>query len=517
MGRNDSVIRIPGPWARAAASAFPDSFTTRAYREAARWSGVEPLSDPALSAERSFHVMGLYRRTELLQASRRTLESIRASIPSDTTRARFDRLFRPRGEWIVDLHDAALDWARLRMPGIHWRAVRAALGAAHRIPSAVDSVNEETLLRGMYALAVLAATDSSAFAATRTDMWRSDSNSTAAVLIFLRGYTEALHWYTEVIGFFLNEPWLPQAKSLRELVRTDWTSVAGQGFDPDLPRIETRLFGNPQAVPQYGIPPELFSRLVSARNPNATEWLRQHGQGALLRSLRWLPRGDTSLTLLRNGSENLRLTTVPRQSRESLNGFLEPRDAVAIDPGYSPLLAIGAVIHEWQHLLFRRRQLELFARGLAPRDSAFVELPGVQPHLAEGFAEWSAERILGPVAVRWPLLTLGELEKRADLARPGSQDQHTIGYALIRALGEALPAPGATTALLLRHAEDPSRIPAEPVLRNAWARYNGSSGQTLRTSMYPILTPEVTFTMDRDFPDVVTTRILVPARADAVR
>jgi hypothetical protein len=237
----------------------------------------------------------------------------------------------------------------------------------------------------------------------------------------------------------------------------------------------------------------------------------------LLRSLRWLPRGDTSLTLLRAGSETLRLTTVPRQSRESLNGFLEPRDAVVIDPGYSPLLAIGAVIHEWQHLLFRRRQLELFAGGLAERDPGFVELPGVQPHLAEGFAEWSAERILGPVAARWPLLTLGELEKRADLARPGSQDQHTIGYALVRALGEALPPPGATTALLLRHAQDPSRIPAEPVLRNAWARYRGSSGQTLRTSMYPILTPEVTFTMDRDFPDVVTTRILVPRSADAVR
>jgi hypothetical protein len=364
----------------------------------------------------------------------------------------------------------------------------------------------------MYGLAVLAATDSAAFAAARGDMWRSDSTSTAAVLTLLAGYTAALRWYTEVIGFLLGEPWLPEGRSLRNLVQAAWTPVAGQDFDPGLPRIEARWFGYPQAVPQYGIPPALFDRLVIAQNQSGTEWLRQHGQTALLRGLRRLPQGDSSLTLLRAGSETLRLTTVSRQSRESLNGFLEPYDVIAIDPGYSPLLAVGAVIHEWQHLLFRRRQLDVFARGLTTRNPAFIQLPGVQPHLAEGFAEWSAERILRPVAARWPLIALGELEKRADLARPGSQDQHAVGYALMSALAAALPKPGAATTLLLRHAEDPSRIPSEPVLRSAWLRYRRSPSQALRASTYPILTPEVTFTMDQDFPDVITTRILAPGR-----
>lgn len=41
-------------------------------------------------------------------AARATLESIRAALFSDGARARFDYLLRPGGEWIVDLHDAAL-------------------------------------------------------------------------------------------------------------------------------------------------------------------------------------------------------------------------------------------------------------------------------------------------------------------------------------------------------------------------------------------------------------------------
>jgi hypothetical protein len=208
---------------------------------------------------------------------------------------------------------------------------------------------------------------------------------------------------------------------------------------------------------------------------------------------------------------------VPGQARESLNGFLEPRDAIAIDPGYSPLLALGAVVHEWQHLIFRRRQLRALVAGYAEANSPSVELPGIQPYLAEGFAEWSTERILVPLVTRWPLLGLGELEKRAGLAHIGTDDPHTLGYALVRALAGALPNPSVTTDLLLKYADHPSGVVAEPLLRRAWGKYRGTPDRNLATPGHRLLIPEVTFTIEDGFPDIIATRILIPVDGNGKR
>lgn len=519
LGGNRAELRIPGAWLRAATSIPPESLASQAYRKAASEIGIEPLSGNLLAAERSQHVMGLYRRAELLAASQRTLLAIETAIPSDTTRARFHRIFRPRGQWVVDLHDAALAWARARAPNIGWEAARPALTGAHWLAPREREPEAEALPRALYGLAVLAATDSSAFAAAKASLWRSDSASAAAALLLLNGYTEGQHWYAEALNFFLRQPWVPGARggSIQDYVRRSWTTVYGARFEAPLPRIETRWFGYPQAVPQYGVPRMLFERLIHPENPGALEWLERNGEPDLLRTLRWLPQGDTSLSLLRTKTETLRLTTVSRQSRESLNGFLEPQDAIAIDPGYSPLLAVSAVVHEWQHLLFRRRQLERFAGALGNKVPPMLRLPWIQPHLAEGFAEWSSERILAPVTRRWPLLALGELEKRADLNQRGTEDQHALGYALVRALASALPDPSQTMDLLVRHAEDPAGIPREPALRGAWRSYRGAPGQKLRSPTFQVLIPEVTFTIDDGFPDVVATRILVPTGDGANR
>jgi hypothetical protein len=331
---------------------------------------------------------------------------------------------------------------------------------------------------------------------------------------------EGQRWYAEAVGFFLTEPWLPhrgRGRSIGDLVRDDWLLVRPPSSEPPAltPEIRTRLFGYPQAVPHYSVPPALFDRLVSADNQRARQWLRQQGRAALLQALRRLPAGDTSLVLLQFGRETVRLTTVPRQARESLNGFLEPRDVIAIDPGYSPLLALGAVVHEWQHLAFRRLQLDDFAAGL-PERAALVSLPGVQPYVAEGFAEWSAERILSPVVARWPLLGLGELEKRAGLARESARDEHVLGYALVGQLAAVLTDPAATTRLLLRYAEDPFRIDTEPALRAAWSRHRGARDYVFAAAMRRVLIPEVSFTVEDGFPDVIATRILVPPGPKAV-
>jgi len=518
-GRNDTLTRIPGRWVHAALAAPPASRATTAYQEAATRSGVTPLAGKALASERSHHIMGLYRRQELNGAAQQTLAAIRATLPGDSTRARFDRLFRPRGEWVVDLHDAALAWARSRAPQVGWGTVRRALAGARWLDTS-DSLAEEAVPRALYGLTVLAATDSAAFRAARSDLWRADSVSAAAVLLLLAGYAESQKWVVDALSFFLTQPWVAdgaQGRSLADYVRDDWRRVENSTGDDGLPEIRTRLFGHPQAVPHYGVPPSLFQRLVRADNVSARTWLELHGEARLLRTLRWLPPGDTSLVLLQVGSESIRLTTVPRQSRESLNGFLEPADAIAIDPGYSPLLALGTVVHEWQHLLFRRHQLEDFTRKLPAREAAVVELPGIEPYLAEGFAEWSTERILAPLVARWPLLALGELEKRAGLAQENTEDQHSIGYALVRALAAELPDPAATTRLLLRNATQPYNVGTERALRRAWRAHTGKPDRVFPVPASKILVPEVTFTIEDGFPDVIASRILIPPRGKGAR
>ena len=517
LRRNQALMQIPGPWLRAAAALVPESLTIRSYRTSASRSGIKPLLGAALMSNRSQHVMGLYRREELVTASRHTLEAIRSGIPSDSVRARFDAIFRPAGEWIVDVHDAALMLARRQMPGLHWIAARPALiGARWMAPN--DSMPDESLPRALYGLAVLAESDPRAYTAARSRLWNSDSASAKATLRLLQGYAEAKRWYSAALDFFLREHWLsyPTGTSLRDRVREDWRSALGQPYDTPIPEIQPRWFGYPQAVPRYGVPEALVRQLIVPVNPNASAWLARRGHASLLRALPRLPLGDTSLALLQAGSETMRLTTVSRRARESLNGFLESQDAIVIDPAYMPLLALSAVVHEWQHLLFHRIQLERRARSGQARSSAQVELPGVQPYLAEGFAEWSSERILAPLAERWPLLSLGELEKRADMIQRGSDEQHALGYALVQALATHLPDPHEVTALLLRHAERPSRILSHPSIRRAWGKYRGAPDRTLPGPTYGTLIPEVTFTLEDGFPDVVSTRILLP-RADEAR
>jgi hypothetical protein len=240
--------------------------------------------------------------------------------------------------------------------------------------------------------------------------------------------------------------------------------------------------------------------------------LEQHGEAGLLLALRLLPAGDTSLLLLQHGDEAIRVTSVPRQALENLNGFLEPHDAIAIDPGYSPLLALGAVVHEWQHLLFRQRQLQTYVAGLPARKNPIIELPWVEPYLAEGFAEWSTEQILEPLTQRWPLLGVGELQKRAGLAQADLTDHHVLGYALVRALAAAVRSPGTTTDLLLRNPDQPWGIVSTPVVARAWSGYGGVQDRVVGLPAQRVLIPEVTFTVEDGFPDVITSRILIPPR-----
>ena len=130
--------------------------------------------------------------------------------------------------------------------------------------------------------------------------------------------------------------------------------------------------------------------------------------------------------------------------------------------------------------------------------------------MAEGFAEWTTERILQPLQTRWPLLALGELEKRAGLIKNGADDQHSTGYALVATHAGALDDPARTAGLLLSHAEQPADIAGIPELRRAWKKHARERDRMLQAPPRRILIPEVTFTVEDGYPDVVVSRILMP-------
>ena len=502
-GRRDSLIRLAGPWLAATRARTSSDSLVPAYLRAAAAAGLPALSGESLAANAPLRALGAYQRSELVNASIRTLTAIRAGIAQPEVRARFDHLFRPRGTWQVDLHDVALARARAAMPSLRIEAAVPALAALGWLPSGSTS-NPGTIDLALYRLFGLQLTDSAAAGALLSRMASVDPVSARAVTVLLGGYRSAAGWYPDAIRFFLDEAWLPgqPARSIGDAVRAAWADSNGT------PAIETRPFGYPQAVPRYGVPDPLFGRLVHPDNWAAGEWLRRHGRGTFLEVLHRVAVEYGPAAALELPGETLRLSSPSSLTGEDGNGFLEARDVIAIDPGYAPLLAIGAVVHEWQHLLFQRRLLA----AIEPDSAGPAVLPGLNPWVAEGLAEWRAERILAPFTARFPLLGMAELEKRVRLARSRPDDQHVLGYRMVRALSAAVPDDARVAALLERAAVDPSgsAVLSDPDVGRAWAAFRREPDRTITAPSRRALVPELTFTIEDEYPDLVRTRIVTP-------
>ena len=502
-GRRDSLIRIPGPWlAATTAAAIADSLLP-AYRRAAAAAGLPVLAGDSLTTSAPLRALGVFQRAELVQAAVRTLEAIRAGITQPSVRARFDRIFRPRGAWQVDLHDVALARARAALPSLSLETAAPALAAVGWLPR--DTTRDPgTLDLALYRLFVLQNTDSAAAGALLARMATVEPVSAHAVRVLLGGYASAAGWYLEAIRFFLDEPWLAgrPARSIGDAVRAAWGDSGGT------PAVETRLFGYPQAVPRYGVPDALFEQLVHPDNWAAGEWLRRHGRGGFLEVLHRVAVEYGPAAALELPGETLRMASPRGLTGEDGNGFLEARDVIALDPGYFPLLAVGAVVHEWQHLLFQRRLLS----ALDPDGAGPEVLPGVNPFVAEGLAEWRAERILAPFTARFPLLGVAELEKRVRLARSRPDDQHVLGYELVRTLNAAIPDDARVVALLERAALDQSSsaVVSDPAVGQVWARFRREPDRTIAAPSRRALVPELTFTIEDEYPDLIRTRIVPP-------
>ena len=496
-GRGGDDVRLPGVWVSAARALPEDS----SYAAFARAAGIASLGGEALRNVAPLRALGLARRSEMVAASRRTLEAIRAQLPTPAVTVAFDRTFRTRGVWITDLHDAAVAQVRAGTPSFDPALTIPALASAGWL--ARSDSGSEAVSVALYRLHMLDAADSAEARSVREGMLQASPQSAAAVALMLRGYAAAERWHTDALRFLLFERWIggsAAARSVADLVRDDWR---GATDSLPIPAIASRRFGYPQAVPRYGVPDVLFDRLVQPENWSARQWLGRHGAGALLESLQLISVDLGDQALLESRGEVFRLTTVRRQSLESTNGLLEPRDAILVDPGYAPLLALGAVIHEWQHLAAERVR-----RSAIRVDGGTIRMPAPDPFVAEGIAEWQTERILSILGSVFPLLAVHEPEKRARLRAGSDVEHHALGYAMVRALAAAVPDRARLTTLLFDALADPAAVSRASEPRRAWARFGGPELVVSAPSLR-VLVPETTFTIEDGYPDVVATRIRV--------
>lgn len=495
------TLVLPGRWLAAAVAHGETTESMRAaYTELTLRSGLSPLPPDSVARFGLFRVMGLYRREELSAATIATLTRLRANLRTDTALVRFDYLFRPNGRWQVDIHDVALVRARRPFPTISWQAVRPALASA----GLIDATNGlEAVPLALYRLYVQSETDSTAFRSTQALLRQSDQAAAAQIFALVTSYGEAAQWFISALHFLLEERWVITGAAVRspaELVRESWRSASL------VPEIRVRAFGYPEGAVRIGSDSSLIGAVLQPENASARAWLAEHGGERLIETLHRLVLPPADQMRLKVGSEVYRLSSVEQYARESFSGFLEPRDLIQLDPSYQPVLALGTLIHEWQHILGERTRRADRSSGAYRLVADEVTIAPLDPFVAEGFAEWQTEEILANVLVDFPLVGFGEAEKRISLPQ---NDPHQLGYLLVRTLARTLGEPRATRSLVLRAASNPALVPGDPRIRRAWAAYRGPD-RTMARRGEPVLIPQSVFTIEDYHPDLVQSQIIAP-------
>ncbi len=211
--------------------------------------------------------------------------------------------------------------------------------------------------------------------------------------------------------------------------------------------------------------------------------------------------------LVERGQERLRVVSVPQRNRESGGGFLATEDAIVVDPGYVPLLALGAVLHEWGHLLVDGWRLD---RAMAERSASEIALPEVSPWLNEGLAEAWTDLVLTPVIAAQPLAGVGEAEKRERLAVSDPADAHVAGYLLVHGMLASPEGMRAGTASILGRLverEQPGQVLQDSILGRTVPAATAQADLHLPVESRRFLVPETEFTVEDFTADLVATTI----------
>jgi len=483
---------------------------TSRYWQVSAAAGLAPLPPERLASGSPARVMGLSARETMLPLAQRTLERLRAELPSDSLRREFDQVFRPRGTWVMDLHSAALDIARGSNRRVSWAAVGPALVAGGWLAEVGPDIDLQAPA-AVQRLRMLVAADTNAARAVLAAARTATPESADVLQALLRAYPYAEAWHRKAITFLLTAPWVTSGGSVispATLVQHMWRSMRPD--DPDratrVPRIVSANFGQPQAVPRSGIPARGIAGLVQPLNWTGEEWVRRNGTEQLLTVTRRLDGIAAGELLVDRKGEPLRVVSVGRRAQESASGFLEPHDAIVVEPSYIPVFALGAVLHEWGHLLAEGWRFE---RAVTMRDSIEIALPEVNPWLNEGTAEAWTDLVLSDIVARYPLMGLSEAEKRARIALTDPADAHVAGYLMVRAMlgtpNGVKAGPGAVLGRLVED-DDPASVLADRILSSA---FPGRGTEDFRAPLASrrFLVPETVFTIEDLVPDVVTTTI----------
>lgn len=503
---------LPGALVAAAAAEAPKAGLAVSYERLARASGLAPLDKAQLQADGPGRILGFTQRAEVLAAVQHALEQLRAALPADTARAQFDAIFRAGGTWRLDLHGAALDIARLRSRRLQWDDVVPALRA---IGSIGDSSAAAAVPRAMERLIMLRSADSTAMARLLATAGATSPASARSLGILLSAYPEAEDWHRQAVAFLLRARWISQEGTLRspaEVVRATWLAImpGDSARTRATPAIVPHLFGQPQAVPRYGVSAASMARLVTPLNWSGGRWLDRHGSPEMLAMLHLLESPGSGELLVARANETLRVVSVKQRAGETTSGFLEQQEAVAVEPSYIPVLALGAVLHEWGHLLAEGWRFDQAV--LAAADSGEVALPGVNPWLVEGIAEAWTDLVLAPIVARLPIFGLAEAEKRVRLS-DSELDPHVTGYLVARAAIGAAAAQGTAVPLSIRHliaAGDPGKVAADPLFAAAFRDPGDVAPLIIPAPSRRFIVPESIFSVDTRFPDPASTIIRMP-------
>ncbi|NNG16234.1 MAG: hypothetical protein HKM89_07095, partial [Gemmatimonadales bacterium] len=430
---------------------------------------------------------------------------IRTHLPDDYTRKRFDFLFRPAGEWQVDIHDVALRSAQTRVPGLDWRAAEPALAVARQF-SASDLTGVDSVPRGLYRLLVLAQSDSTRFRSKMERMRTQAPESFEAVTALLAGYQQAVTWYQAVMRFLLTERWFgdPRPRSVVDLAGTVWEIPSSL-----VPEIRPHLFGYPEGMPVAAVFSSLLDRLIVPQNQTAVRWLARHKSEGLRRVIERIEEPVGGAPVLELGAWRYDLSTIGKEARRSRGGFLEAEDVVLIDPSYMPLLALGTLLHEWHHIVHAHARLSAHVY----EGSSGVTVVQSNLFLVEGLAEFAADQVMQEIARRYPVMALGEAEKLAEMAATRPTDAHLLGFLLIRTLADTLPQKGAVQRLLAQADDDPSvLLVLDTSVASLVHPYRDAPDLAVGTARRHVVIPEVTFTIEDEVPFVEATRIVGPER-----
>lgn len=474
VGSASTASAFPGAWVEAARETGRALADLRPGLQVA--AGIGTLS-PARAADAALGFDPAMRRT-----LRRALAQV-ATTPAGRSRE-YARLFGPG--WL-DVHEAALAIARRNHPGLDVASVARQLQAKGMLAN--GPVDTLAVMRTIWRAWSALPTGTTVPIAAPTD-------SLAAASTWLRAYEDATAWWHEAVQWLLVAPWLETA--------TGWTSPVAlmRDFWGDstlaLPTIQPSRFGAPQAVPVFGIA-AIGARLVQPVNAAAPEWLAREGLGPALEAWRAMTLAGDPVTLMA-GDQPLPMLSPSAVAASRLGGFLAAEDAIRIEPGFIPLLAVATVIHEWHHLVAERTRLGIGGPGV--RDATWgLRLRDADPWLAEGIAEWATDATLAPVRASFPLWAAFEATKRAGIARESPDDTHVLGHLLVHAAARQLGPDARATLVALQH--DPAALArrigleAGPVVRLA------------RPSTLALI-PEVTFTFDDGVADRPVRRVRLP-------